>query len=40
MFTASCMTLAYLSRERDCLIGIGIPAEFLPAAREWPGGLS
>jgi hypothetical protein len=35
MFTAPCMTLASLHRERDYLIGIGIPAEFLPAAREF-----
>jgi len=33
MFTGPCMTLASFNRERDYLIGIGIPAEFLPAAR-------
>jgi hypothetical protein len=35
MFTASGMTLASLSRERDHLIGIRIPAEFLPATRKF-----
>ena len=33
MFTASCRTMESFNRERDYLIGIGIPAEFLPGAR-------
>jgi TniQ len=33
MFTASCRTMKSFNRERDYLIGIGIPAEFLPGAR-------
>jgi hypothetical protein len=41
MFTVSCRTLESFNRERDYLIDIGIPAEFLPAAREFgQGGLS
>lgn len=35
MFTPPCITVASLNRERGYLIGIGIPAEFLPAAREF-----
>ena len=33
MFTASCRTMGSFNRERDYLIGIGIPTEFLPGAR-------
>ena len=34
MFTASCRTTESFIRERDYFIRIGIPAEFLPGARE------
>lgn len=35
MFTVSCRTLESFNRERDYLIGIGIPAEFLRDSREF-----
>ncbi|GAA0919795.1 hypothetical protein [Virgisporangium aurantiacum] len=32
LFTIACHTVADFERERDYVIGLGVPAEFLPTA--------
>jgi hypothetical protein len=32
LFTIACRTVADFERERDYVIGLGVPAEFLPTA--------
>jgi hypothetical protein len=37
LFTVACRTAAAFDRERDYVIGLGIPTEFLPTAADRPG---
>jgi hypothetical protein len=37
LFAIACRTAAEYERERDYVIGLGVPAEFLPTAANRPG---